>query len=188
MSFKNFIDAYRSVVHIMDKQAEKSTFGKVNKTVYNISSTFNYTINALNFAAVKTDGSDLDGNETGTFGSAMFLLGAIPGGGGGRAAAKGSTHTIYRVVSKSEASDVLANGFRQAPISSKISSYEGKLFWSNLDDANWFKSWKGADDVIIKVKVNNSFIYENGYDVGRLFYYVSPERMGTFNSVIKVIK
>ena len=103
-------------------------------------------------------------------------------------AAKGSTHTIYRVVSKSEAADVLANGFRQAPISSKISSYEGKLFWSNLDDANWFKSWKGADDVILKMKVNNSFMYENGYDAGRLFYYVSPDRMGTFNSAIKVIK
>ncbi|MEI9919746.1 MAG: hypothetical protein WDO14_13245 [Bacteroidota bacterium] len=102
--------------------------------------------------------------------------------------AEESTHTIYRVVSKEEAADVLVNGFRQAPISSKISSYEGKLFWSNIDDAKWFKSWKGADDVILKVKVNDSFIYENGYDAGRLFYYVNPERMSTFNSATKVIR
>ena len=107
---------------------------------------------------------------------------------GAKAIAEGSSHTIYRVVSKSEASDVLANGFRQAPISSKISSYEGKLFWSSIDDANWFKSWKGADDVILEVNVNGNFIYENGYDAGRLFYYISPERVDTFNAAIKAMK
>jgi hypothetical protein len=98
------------------------------------------------------------------------------------------SHTIYRVVSKGEAADVLANGFRQAPINSKISSYEGKLFWSNSRDAKWFKNWSSTDDVILKIKVDNSFIYENGYDAGRLFYFVGPDRLNTFNSAIKVIK
>ena len=54
-------------------------------------------------------------------------------------AAKTSTNTIYRVVSKGEADDVLSNGFRQAPLSSGISSYEGKLFWTNMKDAKWYR-------------------------------------------------
>ena len=103
-------------------------------------------------------------------------------------AAKTGTNTIYRVVSKGEAGDVLANGFRQAPISSGVSSYEGKLFWTNMKDAKWYQNWVGEGNQILKIKVNNSFIFENGADVGRQFYYVSPERLQQFNSAIKSIK
>ena len=103
-------------------------------------------------------------------------------------AAKGGSNTIYRVVSNGEAADVLANGFRQAPISSKVASYEGKLFWTNMKDAEWYHNWVGEGNQILKIKVNNSFIFENGTDVGRQFYYVSPERMQLFNSVIKSVK
>ncbi|MBL7811115.1 MAG: hypothetical protein JNL57_02740 [Bacteroidetes bacterium] len=87
-----------------------------------------------------------------------------------------------------EAADVLANGFRQAPITSKISSYECKLFWTNIEDAKWYHNWVGEGNQILNIKVNNSFIFENGADVGRQFYYVSPERMQLFNSAIKSIK
>jgi hypothetical protein len=103
-------------------------------------------------------------------------------------AAKGGGNTIYRVVSKGEAGDVLSNGFRQAPITSGISSYEGKLFWTNMKDAKWYQNWVGEGNKILKIKVNNSFIFENGADVGRQFYYVSPERLQQFNSAIKSIR
>lgn len=94
-----------------------------------------------------------------------------------------NTHQIFRVVSKAEASDILANGFR-----SQLGSYEGKLFWSNMDDARWFQNWAGAENSILKINVSNTFIYENGYDAGRLFYYVSPDRMRTLNSATKGVK
>ncbi len=91
-------------------------------------------------------------------------------------------------MSNGEAADVLANGFRQAPISSGISSYEGKLFWTNMEDAKWYHNWVGDGNQILKIDVNNGFIFENGADVGRQFYYVSPERMPCFNSAIESIK
>ncbi len=34
----------------------------------------------------------------------------------------------------------------------------------------------------------NNFIFENGTDVGKQFYYVSPERIQLFNSAVKSIK
>lgn len=102
-------------------------------------------------------------------------------------AAKLGTKVIYRVVSNAEAADALAYGFRQAPIISKISSYEGKLFWSNIKDAKWYLNWVGEGNQILKIRVNSSFIFEKGDDVGKLFYYVTPERMKTFNSAIKSI-
>lgn len=103
-------------------------------------------------------------------------------------AAKGGTNTIYRVVSNGEAADVLANGFRQAPISSKIASYEGKLFWTNMKDAKWYHNWVGEGNQILKIKVNKGFIFENGADAGKQFYYVSPDRLNQFNSAIKSIR
>ncbi|RXK58566.1 hypothetical protein ESA94_18210 [Lacibacter luteus] len=120
----------------------------------------------------------------------------IPGGGtiklgfttvrGGFAALRG-TNTIFRVVSKGEAADILEYGFRQAPISSKISSYEGKLFWTNVKDAKWYRKWAGDGNQILKIKVNKGFIFENGTDAGRQFYFVAPERLNLFNSAIKSI-
>ena len=41
---------------------------------------------------------------------------------------------------------------------------------------------------IVKIKVSNSFIFENGADVGRQFYYVSKERMQLFNNAVKSVK
>lgn len=96
--------------------------------------------------------------------------------------------TIYRVVSTGEASDVLANGFRQAPIASKISSYEGKLFWTNLENANWYHNWVGEGNQILEINVNKSFIFEHGADAGRPFLFVSPEKLDLFNSAIRSIK
>lgn len=97
--------------------------------------------------------------------------------------------TVYRVVSKGEKVDVLAmNGFRQAPVSSGISSYEGKLFWTNVKDAKWYQNWVGEGNQIMKIKVDKSFIFENGDDVGKQFFYVSPERLEKFNSSIQLIK
>jgi len=102
--------------------------------------------------------------------------------------AKVGTTTIFRVVSKGEAADILVNGFRQAPIGSKIASYEGKLFWTNMKDAKWYHNWVGDGNQIVKIKVSNSFIFENGADVGRQFYYVSKERMQLFNNAVKSVK
>jgi RHS repeat-associated protein len=97
--------------------------------------------------------------------------------------------TIYRIVSSGEKADVLLmNGFRQAPISSRISSYEGKLFWTNIKDAKWFNNFAGEGNHILKINVNKSFIFENGTDAGRLFNFVSPERLQQFNSAINLIK
>ena len=98
------------------------------------------------------------------------------------------SHYIYRVMSKAEADDVLKFGFRQPLLSSKISTYEGKLFWTNLDDAKWYKEWLNGDDVIMRIEVNNKFIYENGTDVGRRFLYTAPERLNSFNNNIWSLK
>lgn len=70
----------------------------------------------------------------------------------------------------------------------KISSYEDKLFWTNMQNAKWYHNWVGEGNQILKIKVSNSFIFETGEDVGRQFYYVSPERLQQFNSAIKSIK
>ncbi|WP_288882447.1 RHS repeat-associated core domain-containing protein [Pedobacter panaciterrae] len=115
-------------------------------------------------------------------------IGGIVGRGVGLAYEGLTSRTIYRVVSNNEAIDILAHGFRQAPISSRISAYEGKLFWTNIDDAHWFNNWAGEGNQILKIKVNKSFIFENGTDVGRPFYFVSPEKLPNFNSAIRSIK
>jgi len=100
-----------------------------------------------------------------------------------------NTNTIYRVVTNEEAADVVANGFRQPPLVSKISAYEGKLFWTNMDDANWYLNWVGKEgNTVLKVKVDGSFIFENGTDVGRQFYFVSPERLQQLNKAIINVK
>jgi hypothetical protein len=57
-----------------------------------------------------------------------------------------------------------------------------------MEDAKWYHNFVGEGNQILKIKVNNSFIFENGADVGRQFYYVSPERMQLFNSAIKSVK
>jgi RHS repeat-associated protein len=99
-----------------------------------------------------------------------------------------ATKTLYRVVSPGEAADVMLHGFRQAPIEAKISSYEGKLFWGTGENAKWYHNWAGSDNVVLKIKVDKGFIFELGEDVGRRFYFVSPERLEEFNKAIKSIK
>lgn len=117
-----------------------------------------------------------------------MVIGGIAARGVGIAYEGLTSRAIYRVVSNNEALDVLEYGFRQAPISTKIASYEGKLFWTNIDDAKWYQNWVGEGNQILKIKVNKSFIFENGTDVGRPFYFVSPERLSDFNSAIRSIK
>jgi RHS repeat-associated protein len=125
--------------------------------------------------------------ETNAFFEEM-AIGGIAGRGVGLLYEGLTTRTVFRVVSNGEAADLLANGFRQAPISTKIASYEGKLFWRNIDDAKWYHNWVGEGNQILKIRLKKSFIFENGTDVGRPFYYVSPERLSDFNSAIKSIK
>jgi hypothetical protein len=54
-----------------------------------------------------------------------------------------------------------------------------------MKDAKWFQNWLGEGNQILKIKVDKSFIFENGADAGRKFFFVSPERLKLFNSAIK---
>lgn len=143
---------------------------------------------AYEFSGVKSGIEAIRSYNKGNYGEGSLYAAAIVLPILKFAKASSSTNTIYRVVTSSEAEDVLKYGFRQPPLSSKISSYEGKLFWNNLDDANWYKNWVGEGNEILKIKVDKRFIFENGTDVDRQFYFVSPERLPKFNSLIKSVK
>lgn len=56
-----------------------------------------------------------------------------------------------------------------------------------MKNAKWYHNWVGEGNQILKIKVNNSFIFETREDVVRHFYYISPQRLQQFNSAIKII-